>query len=164
MERYTALWKVLSSGTWRRVVRKVYRRFRGTYCLIFRCSKSKLRKQTARSKKRRDMTMEAIYSSETSVSFNGLRGIKSQKIALFIVTAVENLKSNVCNWNMPRVSTITPSVTWRLQLFSYNMRGKEIEASKRMYEYQSYMSMEVSKLRILGTIPPLPCHHGVVLN
>jgi hypothetical protein len=98
------------------------------------------------------MTMEAIYSSETSVRFNGLRGIKSQKMAVFIVTAVRtsNPKYAACFYDC--------------HMKAAALRGIEIhvQTSKRMYEFHCYMSMDVTKLKILGTIPPFPCHHGVV--
>jgi hypothetical protein len=39
------------------------------------------------------LKMEAIYSSETSVDFNGLHGVTSQKIKLIITTAVRTSNS-----------------------------------------------------------------------
>jgi hypothetical protein len=37
--------------------------------------------------------MEAIYSSETLADFNGLHGVVSQMLELFIITAVRTLNS-----------------------------------------------------------------------
>jgi hypothetical protein len=42
--------------------------------------------------------MEAIFTSETSVAFNGLHGVIFQKIELFIITAVRTSDPTIAGW------------------------------------------------------------------